>query len=44
LYDNDKELATEKTRAFFDYFGEHIVDAGNQELVSLTTNDPLSQN
>lgn len=42
LYGSDK-IATEKTRAFFDYFGEHIVDAGNQELVSLTTRDPLSQ-
>ena len=43
LYGSDKAIATEKTRAFFDYFGEHIVDAGNQELVSLTTRDPLSQ-
>lgn len=36
------ELATEKTRAFFDHFGKSIIENWNHELITLTTQSPLS--
>jgi len=44
IYAGDPQLATEKTRAFFDHFGNSIMEHGNHELISLTTQSPLSAN
>jgi len=36
------QLATEHTRAFFDNFGNTIMEHGNHELITLTSQSPLS--
>lgn len=37
-----KEIATEKTRAFFDNFGQTIIENQKHELITLTSQNPLS--
>jgi len=38
------QLATEHTRTFFDHFGKSIMENNQHELITLTSQSPLTSN